>query len=88
MTFQASAFMLKLGCKAACMTVGVSPVAVDGMSAALGINFLAGQQVNSTALLCTSGCSLLECDRTGDHVWPQVRGRKYVCRADGLLWWC
>lgn len=36
---------MKLGCKAACMTAGVSSTAVDGMSAALGINFLAGQKV-------------------------------------------
>lgn len=28
------------------MTAGVAPAAVDGMSAALGVNFLAGQQVN------------------------------------------
>lgn len=27
------------------MTAGVSPAAVDGMSAALGINLLAGQKV-------------------------------------------
>lgn len=43
---QASAFVVKLGCKAACMTAGVSPSTVDGMSAALGVNFLAGQKVN------------------------------------------
>lgn len=42
---QASAFVARLGCKAACMTAGVTPAAVDGMSAALGINLLAGQQV-------------------------------------------
>ena len=40
---------MKLGCKAACMTAGVSPAAVDGMSAALGINLLAGQKVNPGA---------------------------------------
>lgn len=38
---------MKLGCKAACMTAGVSPAAVDGMSTALGINLLAGQKVIS-----------------------------------------
>lgn len=42
---QASAFVARLGCKAACMTAGVTPAVVDGMSAALGINLLAGQQV-------------------------------------------
>ena len=42
---QASAFVVRLGCKAACMTAGVTPAVVDGMSAALGMNLLAGQQV-------------------------------------------
>ncbi|CBJ27731.1 Ankyrin [Ectocarpus siliculosus] len=54
---QASAFVLKLGSKAACMTVGVSPAAVDGMSAALGINFLAGRKV-SAALRSAAGKAL------------------------------
>ncbi|CAM9588062.1 unnamed protein product [Ectocarpus fasciculatus] len=54
---QASAFVLKLGSKAACMTAGVSPAAVDGMSAALGINFLAGRKV-SAALRSAAGKAL------------------------------
>eukprot|EP00752_Nemacystus_decipiens_P018644 g16717.t1 len=58
---QASAFVVKLGCKAACMTAGVSPAAVDGMSAALGINFLAGQKV-SAALRSAAGNALGDVD--------------------------
>ncbi|CAM9291972.1 unnamed protein product [Ectocarpus sp. 12 AP-2014] len=54
---QASAFVLKLGSKAACMTTGISPAAVDGMSAALGINFLAGRKV-SAALRSAAGKAL------------------------------
>ncbi|CAN0203648.1 unnamed protein product [Scytosiphon promiscuus] len=54
---QASAFVVKLGCKAACMTAGVSSAAVDGMSAALGVNFLAGQKV-SAALRSAAGKAL------------------------------
>eukprot|EP00903_Cladosiphon_okamuranus_P012396 g11618.t1 len=58
---QASTFVVKLGCKAACMTAGVSPATVDGMSAALGINFLAGQKV-SAALRSAAGKALGDLD--------------------------
>lgn len=50
-TVQASTFVMKLGCKAACMTAGVSPAVVDGMSTALGVNFLAGQKVKKLHLV-------------------------------------
>ncbi|CAM9156217.1 unnamed protein product, partial [Hapterophycus canaliculatus] len=72
---QASAFVVKLGCKAACMTAGVSPTAVDGMSAALGMNVLAGQKV-SAALRSAAGKALGDVDERGSDSLRRCGGAR------------
>ncbi|CAM9265537.1 unnamed protein product, partial [Laminaria digitata] len=87
----AYAFVVRLGCKAACMTAGVTPAAVDGMSAALGINLLAGQQV-SAALRSAAGKALGDVDDGAegnasfagdDNNQPSVKGARPSVKGEG-----